>query len=92
MKVILLKDVKGVGKRFEEKAVSDGYANNLLLPKGLAVVADNAGRARAEQVRKQSEAKHAKEEAEQEAKEAKRLEKKLELEKFKASQKAGKGS
>jgi len=37
MKVILLKDVKGIGRRFEEKEVSDGYANNSLIPKKLAV-------------------------------------------------------
>ncbi len=39
MKVILLKDIKGVGKRFEEKNVSDGYAINFLIPRKLAVAA-----------------------------------------------------
>jgi large subunit ribosomal protein L9 len=39
MKVILLKDVKGVGKRFEEKEVSDGYGINFLIRKQLAVSA-----------------------------------------------------
>lgn len=39
MKVILLKDVKGVGKRFEEKEISEGYAVNFLIPKKLAVPA-----------------------------------------------------
>lgn len=34
MKVILLQDVKNVGKKFEVKDVSDGYVRNLLLPKG----------------------------------------------------------
>jgi large subunit ribosomal protein L9 len=43
MKVILLKDIKGVGKRFEEKNVSDGFAMNQLIPKKLAVPASNAG-------------------------------------------------
>lgn len=37
MKVILLKDVKGVGNKFEEKEVSDGYGTNFLIPKNLAV-------------------------------------------------------
>ncbi|MEK7194491.1 MAG: 50S ribosomal protein L9 [Patescibacteria group bacterium] len=39
MKVILLKDVKGLGKRYEEKNVSEGYASNFLVPKKLAVSA-----------------------------------------------------
>ncbi len=37
MKVILLEDIKGVGKKFEEKKVSDGYAANFLIPEKLAV-------------------------------------------------------
>jgi len=36
MKIILLKDVGGVGKRKEVKDVSDGYAINFLIPRGLA--------------------------------------------------------
>ena len=39
MKVILLQDVKGTGKQGEIKNVSDGYARNFLLGKGLAVEA-----------------------------------------------------
>ncbi|MBQ2678200.1 MAG: 50S ribosomal protein L9 [Firmicutes bacterium] len=36
MIVILLKDVKGAGKAGEVVKVSDGYARNMLIPKGFA--------------------------------------------------------
>ncbi len=40
MKVILKEDVKGSGKKGDLVNVSDGYAKNFLLKKGLAVIAD----------------------------------------------------
>ncbi len=42
MKVILLADVKGKGKKGELCQVSDGYARNFLFPKNLAIEADSA--------------------------------------------------
>ena len=41
MKVILKADIKGVGKKDEVINAADGYARNFLLPKGLAVEANN---------------------------------------------------
>lgn len=42
MKVLLLVDVKGTGKKGEIKEVADGYAKNFLLKTGKAKVADNS--------------------------------------------------
>ena len=42
MKVILTQDIKSVGKKGQIIDASDGYARNFLLPKKMAVVADNA--------------------------------------------------
>lgn len=42
MKVVLLKDVKGTGKKGEVKEVSDGFAKNFLLKNGSARIADNS--------------------------------------------------
>lgn len=42
MKVILLKDIKGTGKRGDLLNASDGHARNYLLPRGLAKLATDA--------------------------------------------------
>ena len=39
MRIILLQDVPGVGKKWEVKEVKNGYAGNYLLPRNLAVMA-----------------------------------------------------
>ncbi len=48
MKVILLQDIKGTGKKGDIINASEGHARNFLLPKGLAVEA-NAGNLNAKQ-------------------------------------------
>jgi large subunit ribosomal protein L9 len=67
MKVIFIKDVKGQGKKGQVKEVSEGYAANFLLPRGLVRPATDGNvktlenQAAAEQRRKDNE----KEEAQQ---------------------------
>ena len=39
MKIILLKDIPKVGRKYDVKDISDGYAVNLLIPKGDAIAA-----------------------------------------------------
>lgn len=41
MQVLLIKDVKGLGKRGEIKEVKDGYGKNFLVGKGFALQATN---------------------------------------------------
>jgi large subunit ribosomal protein L9 len=41
MKVVLLQDVRGVGRKYEVKDVNDGYARNFLIAKKLAAPADD---------------------------------------------------
>ncbi len=52
MKVILKTDVKGSGKKGDVLEVSDGYAKNFLLKKGLAEIATSSGLNEIEQKKK----------------------------------------
>ena len=57
MKVILLEDIKGVGKKGELINASDGHARNYLLPRKLAVEATKANMNELETKRKAQERK-----------------------------------
>lgn len=63
MKVIFTKDVKGTGKKGEVKEVSDGYARNFLLKKGVAVEA-TAANLNAHKAEQKKQAQHEQEEKE----------------------------
>ncbi len=84
MKVILLTDVKGHGKKGEVVEASDGYARNFLLPRGLA---KEATKGALNEVKGKNEAKayH----KEQEVIAAKEAAAKLEGQKVTISSKAG---
>lgn len=84
MKVILKKDVKKLGSKGDIVKVSDGYARNFLIPKGLVEEATSGNLnelKHKEKVQKRKE--------EESIKEAKQLANKLEKEKFVISVKAG---
>ena len=84
MKVILLTDVKGMGKRGDVVNASDGHARNYLIPRKLAVPADKQNMNELS-AKKSSEA-HRKD---LEKKEAERIKEKLEKEVLTLKVKAG---
>ena len=57
MKVILLQDIKGVGKKDQTINASEGYARNFLFPKNLAVEANANNVKHLENVKKNEAAK-----------------------------------
>src|SRR5687768_7429915 len=79
MKVILKRDVKGLGHEGDLKDVKDGYARNLLLPSGAAVVADKGALANWERHRDQREERDRSVRAQAEATAEKLRELKLEI-------------
>ncbi|SNS53628.1 LSU ribosomal protein L9P [Anaerovirgula multivorans] len=86
MKVILLQDVKGQGKKGEIVNVSDGYARNFLFPKNLATEATTGNMKTLEQ---QNKAKKLKKE--QELDKAKKLAAEIEKLTVEIKAKAGEG-
>ena len=73
MIVILLKDVKGTGKAGEIVKVSDGFARNMLIPRGMAKEATDGNvrtleKAKAVQAQKDADAKAAAEKLAEELK------------------------
>ncbi len=62
MKIILLENIPKLGKKYEIKEVSEGYAVNFLIPKKLAVAATLAKIEEIQNIKKQEELKKQKEE------------------------------
>ena len=87
MKVILLKDVKGLGKAGDLVNAKDGYARNYLLPKKLAIEATPANLKKWEE-----EKKIQKEKEREEYEKALKLKEKLETLSVELKGKAGEGA
>lgn len=83
MKVILLQDVKGSGKKGDLINAADGYARNFLIPKGLAMEA-TTGAINNKKVQDAAKAHHAQVELEEAQKAQKELEGKMVTVKAKA--------
>ncbi len=86
MKIILLQDVKSVGKKGDIIDANDGYARNFLIPKKMGVPA-NAENMNTLKLQKSNEAKVAQEQLE----EAQRFAKELESKEVVLAIKAGEG-
>ena len=61
MKVILLKDIKGTGKKDQIIEASDGFARNFLFPKKIAIPVNKANKKQIEALIKAREIREAKE-------------------------------
>ncbi|MBD3282556.1 MAG: 50S ribosomal protein L9 [Candidatus Portnoybacteria bacterium] len=83
MKVILLQDVKSIGKKGEVKNVADGYARNFLFPRNLAKPATDGSLKQLEKEQKVIE-----QEAEEELKKAQEQASKIEGQEIEIKEKA----
>ena len=61
MKIVLLEDVKGLGKKGDIVNASDGYARNFLYPQNLAIPVTKANKKQIEALVKAREAREARE-------------------------------
>lgn len=86
MKVILLKEVKGMGKEGDLVNSKDGYARNYLIPRNMAIEATTENLKKWEEAKKQEAAKK-----KQELEEAKTLKEKLEKLTVEVKAKGGSG-
>lgn len=86
MIVILKKDLKGTGKAGDVVKVSDGYARNMLLPKGIAIEATDGNIRTLEKVKEAEAQKRAEEKAE-----AEKLAEKIKSKKVVIKTKSGEG-
>ena len=84
MRLILLQDVKSLGKRGDIVDVADGYGSNFLLPRKLAGVADKGALARLDAQQKAVERRES-----QELAEARELAARIETAKLAVKAKAG---
>ena len=56
MDIILLTDLEKVGEKHEIVSVKPGYARNYLIPKGLAIIANDANRAKLDKIKEREAA------------------------------------
>ncbi len=60
MEVILLKDLDKVGDKHTIVSVKNGYGRNFLIPRGLALIANDVNRGKLDDLKKREEAEEAK--------------------------------
>ncbi len=59
MDIILLTDLEKVGEKHEIVSVKPGYARNYLIPKGLAIIANDTNRAKLDKIKEREAAEAA---------------------------------